>query len=70
MGDNVMICLGDIQHCNPELLQKFISRGDAQWKIDGVYKKKPKPINLKRRAFGDYNQIGQVQEQMENISDG
>lgn len=38
MGDNVMICLGDIQYCNPELLQKFISRGDAQWKIDGVYK--------------------------------
>ena len=24
MGDNVMIYLDDIQHCNPEFLQKFI----------------------------------------------
>ncbi len=30
MGDNVMIYLDDIQHCNPELLQKFISLCDAQ----------------------------------------
>jgi len=38
MGDNVMIYLDDIQHTNPELLQKFISLCDAQRKIEGVYK--------------------------------
>ena len=38
MGDNVMIYLDDIQHCNPELLQKFISLCDAQRKIEGVYR--------------------------------
>ncbi|MDM8538375.1 AAA family ATPase, partial [Desulfobacterales bacterium HSG17] len=38
MGDNVMLYLDDIQHCNPELLQKFISLCDAQRKIEGVYK--------------------------------
>ncbi|MEM9299059.1 MAG: AAA family ATPase, partial [Bacteroidota bacterium] len=37
MGDNVMIYLDDIQHCNPEFLQKFISLCDAQRKIEGVY---------------------------------
>ena len=29
MGDNVMIYLDDIQHVNPEFLQKFISLCDA-----------------------------------------
>ncbi|MEH0155223.1 DNA repair ATPase [Limibacter armeniacum] len=38
MGDNVMIYLDDIQHCHPELLQKFISLCDGQRKIEGVYK--------------------------------
>ena len=40
MGDNVMIYVDDIQHCNPEFLQKFISLCDAQRKIEGVYKGK------------------------------
>ncbi len=38
MGDNIMLYLDDIQHCNPEFLQKFISLCDAQRKIEGVYK--------------------------------
>ncbi len=38
MGDNVMIYLDDIQHCNPEFLQKFISLCDAQRKVEGIYK--------------------------------
>ncbi|MBT7299279.1 MAG: AAA family ATPase, partial [Victivallales bacterium] len=38
MGNNVMIYLDDIQHCNPEFLQKFISLCDAQRKIEGVYR--------------------------------
>ncbi len=37
MGNNVMIYIDDIQHCNPEFLQKFISLCDAQRKIEGVY---------------------------------
>ncbi|MBT3376623.1 MAG: AAA family ATPase [Lentisphaerae bacterium] len=38
MGNNIMIYLDDIQHLNPELLQKFISLCDAQRKIEGVYR--------------------------------
>ena len=47
MGDNVMIYLDDIQHCNPEFLQKFISLCDAQRKIEGVYKGKTKTYDLR-----------------------
>jgi hypothetical protein len=36
MGDNVMIYLDDIQHCNAELLQKFISLCDAQ-RVGGTF---------------------------------
>ena len=37
MGNNVMIYVDDIQHCNPELLQKFISLCDGQRRVEGVY---------------------------------
>jgi len=37
MGNNVMIYVDDIQHCNPEFLQKFISLCDGQRRIEGVY---------------------------------
>lgn len=47
MGDNVMIYLDDIQHCNPEFLQKFISLCDGQRKIEGVYKGKSKTYDLR-----------------------
>ena len=47
MGDNVMIYLDDIQHCNPELLQKFISLCDAQRKIEGVYKGQTRTYDLR-----------------------
>jgi len=47
MGDNVMIYLDDIQHCNPEFLQKFISLCDGQRKIEGVYKGKTKTYDLR-----------------------
>jgi hypothetical protein len=49
MGDNVMIYIDDIQHCNPEFLQKFISLCDAQRKIEGVYKGKPKTYDFRGR---------------------
>lgn len=47
MGDNVMIYLDDIQHCNPEFLQKFISLCDAQRKIEGVYKGQAKTYDFR-----------------------
>ncbi len=47
MGDNVMIYVDDIQHCNPEFLQKFISLCDAQRKIEGVYKGQSKTYDLR-----------------------
>ncbi|NJQ04637.1 DNA repair ATPase [Streptomyces lonarensis] len=36
MGNNVFLYLDDIQHCSPELLQRFIPLCDAQRRIDGV----------------------------------
>ena len=47
IGDNVMIYIDDIQHCNPEFLQKFISMADAQRKIEGVYKGKTKTYDFR-----------------------
>ncbi len=49
MGDNVMICVDDIQHCNAEFLQKFISLCDAQRKIEGVWRGQPRTYDLRGR---------------------
>lgn len=49
MGDNVMICVDDIQHTNPEFLQKFISLCDGQRKIEGVWRGKPRTYDLRGR---------------------
>ena len=49
MGDNVMIYLDDIQHCNPEFLQKFISLCDATRRIEGVFGGKSKTYDLRGR---------------------
>ena len=49
MGDNVMIYVDDIQHCNPEFLQKFISLCDAQRKIEGVWRGQPKTSDMRGR---------------------
>ena len=51
MGDNVMLMIDDIQHCNPEFLQKFISLCDAQRKMEGVYAGKTKTYDLRGRKF-------------------
>ncbi len=65
MGDNVMICVDDIQHCNPEFLQKFISLCDAQRKIEGVWRGKPRTYDLRGRkvvvvmAGNPYTESGQ-----------
>jgi len=50
MGDNVMIYVDDIQHCNPEFLQKFILLCDAQRKIEGVYKGHTRTYDLRGRT--------------------
>lgn len=47
MGDNVMIYVDDIQHTNPEFLQKFISLCDAQRRVEGVYKDQPRTYDLR-----------------------
>lgn len=49
MGDNAMICIDDIQHCNPEFLQKFISLCDAQRKIEGVWRGQSRTYDLRGR---------------------
>ncbi|HRF01808.1 MAG TPA: DNA repair ATPase [Pirellulaceae bacterium] len=49
MGDNVMIYLDDIQHCNPELLQKFISLCDGSRRIEGVYRGRTRTYDLRGR---------------------
>lgn len=52
MGDNVLIYLDDIQHCNPEFLQKFISLCDAQRKIEGVWKGNSKTYDFRGKRVG------------------
>jgi hypothetical protein len=51
MGNNVMLYLDDIQHTNPEFLQKFISLCDGTRKIDGVWKGEPKTYDMKGKKF-------------------
>lgn len=51
MGNNVMLYLDDIQHCNPEFLQKFISLSDGTRKIEGVYKGTSKTYDLRSKKF-------------------
>ncbi len=78
MGDNVMIYLDDIQHCNPEFLQKFISLCDGQRKIEGVYRGKPKTYDLRGRkvcvvmAGNPYTESGekfQIPDMLANRAD-
>lgn len=65
MGDNVMICLDDIQHTNPEFLQKFISLCDGQRKMEGVWRGQPRTYDLRGRkvvvvmAGNPYTESGQ-----------
>jgi hypothetical protein len=51
MENNVMLYLDDIQHCNPEFLQKFISLADGQRKIEGVYNGQSKTYDLRGKKF-------------------
>ncbi|PCJ58806.1 MAG: AAA family ATPase [Planctomycetota bacterium] len=78
MGDNIMIYLDDIQHCNPEFLQKFISLCDGQRKMEGVYKGKSKTYDLRGRkvavvmAGNPYTESGdkfQIPDMLANRAD-
>lgn len=51
MGNNVMLYLDDIQHTNPELLQKFISLCDAQRRIEGVWKGRTRTYDMRGKKF-------------------
>jgi hypothetical protein len=78
MGDNVMLYLDDIQHCNPELLQKFIPLCDATRRIEGVWEGKPKTYDLRGRkvavvmAGNPYTESGerfQIPDMLSNRAD-
>ncbi|MBC7923005.1 MAG: DNA repair ATPase [Ferruginibacter sp.] len=78
MGDNVMIYVDDIQHCNPEFLQKFISLCDGQRKIEGTYKGKSKTYDLRGKkvcvvmAGNPYTESGdkfQIPDMLANRAD-
>lgn len=51
MGNNVLLYIDDIQHTNPELLQKFISLCDAQRRIEGVWNGEPRTYDLRGKRF-------------------
>jgi hypothetical protein len=51
MGNNVLLCLDDIQHTHPELLQKFISLCDAQRRIEGVWRGATRTCDLRGKRF-------------------
>ena len=78
MGDNVMLYLDDIQHCNPEFLQKFISLADGQRKIEGIYNGESKTYDLRSKRFclvmagNPYTESGdkfQIPDMLANRSD-
>ncbi len=78
MGDNVMLYLDDIQHTNPELLQKFISLCDATRKIEGVRNGKTRTFDLRGRrvavvmAGNPYTESGerfQIPDMLSNRAD-
>lgn len=51
MGNNVMLYLDDIQHANPEFLQKFISLADGQRRIEGVWQDRARTYDLRGKRF-------------------
>ncbi len=51
MSNNVMLYLDDIQHTNPEFLQKFISLCDGTRRIEGIWQGQPKTYDLRGKKF-------------------
>ncbi len=78
MGDNVMLYVDDIQHCNPEFLQKFISLCDGQRRIEGVWQGKPRAHDFRGKrvavvmAGNPYTESGtrfQIPDMLANRAD-
>ena len=78
LGNNVMIYLDDIQHSNPEFLQKFISLCDGQRKIEGIYNGKSKTYDFRGKrvavvmAGNPYTESGEkfkIPDMLSNRSD-
>jgi hypothetical protein len=51
MGNNVMLYLDDIQHTDPEFLQKFISLSDGTRRIEGVWQGQPRSYDMRGKKF-------------------
>nr|WP_236544059.1 DNA repair ATPase [Spiractinospora alimapuensis] len=51
MGSNVLLYLDDIQHTNPELLQKFISLCDGQRRMEGVWEGRTRTYDMRGKRF-------------------
>ncbi|WP_222105259.1 DNA repair ATPase [Denitromonas halophila] len=51
MGNNVMLYLDDIQHTNPEFLQKFIALADGTRRIEAVRDGEPFTCDLRGKRF-------------------
>ncbi len=51
MGNNVLLYLDDIQHTNPELLQKFISLCDGTRRIEGTWQGQTKTYDMRGKKF-------------------
>lgn len=51
MGSNVMLYLDDIQHTNPEFLQKFIALADGTRRMEGVWNGEPRSYDLRGKRF-------------------
>jgi len=66
MGNNVMLYLDDIQHTNPEFLQKFISLCDGTRRIEGVWRGRTKTYDMRGKKFAvvmagnPYTESGEV----------
>ena len=51
VGTNVILYLDDIQHTDPEFLQRFISLCDAQRRIEGVWDGESRTFDLRGKRF-------------------
>lgn len=51
VGTNVILYLDDIQHTDPELLQRFISLCDAQRRVEGVWNGESRTFDLRGKRF-------------------
>lgn len=47
MGNNIVLMIDDIQHTNPELLQKFISLCDGSRRMEGVWRGRARTYDLR-----------------------